>query len=1459
MSGYEKCINVNHLLRSILRIFLDVSHCFVLRVKHTELPLRNHDVSTLNEIVNHFIRILNNLIEVLIPKQWIDFDEELSFLSILSELVHIFGTSNDKNLILQEKTDGISERLREKAELLFELRTHEKKIATIQREIMSEYFQRIQDTIMDVQLLTLETIVTGEKLEFQKPLIKLIIDKTTYGDFRDTYINDNMKNSNILGLVNLNNTVDNPNTLLNVMVIVYKRNPFIFGGNSSSLTSDIFVFHFGNNMDNDYLQLELNLENKVNNTNNSSLRLFQRQPANDLIFYKFTVSNDDDVTIIFLKPQNFTVDLSTLSLFEIYISDKPYPSNSSMKDNDFQASTSVRNWDEDYGFKVFVPSGVCLKGDCYLGIKPLGVAELVQDLERNHEHNETMSPNFQLLLITTTCRSWDRAKEAWISDDCTVLEMSTINNTVCRCPGNTFSTTFVVPPNTINFLTVWGKFDPKNGAVYGSLIVLVVFYVAALLVLKREDKKDMNRAFTTGSVRTFLFGTKSTLGTLQYLRIWHDNSGKGGLQDWFLSNIEIIDLQTNEKYIFLCDKWLSLYKDDCLIDRIIVVSTVEVAKSFQFLFPKNLQINITEHHMWLSLVYRPRKTKFTRVQRLSCLLALLHLNMISNAMFYKSPSEDTSNNYVQFGGFQFSPSVLYVSLMSIIITTLPVLLLSMLFRKRKIKKCLRTDSEENKNWSGIPSKFIKEKEDGLPCCVVYVAWIFLALTVLISAFFLLLYSMEWGKEKSEEWLLSFFLSFFESIVLVDPVKVLLMAVLFATLFKTAMSEESSDISLQKLKKYSNKRILPNKYEFAVFASKILSKQEPLGEEEIIKIKEQHEQEKRVKKAVKSLVLNAVFLLAIYTISFVERDPNSYSYKNNVGNYLHTADLSSIRHIPDFVSWINNTFIPILYPEKDYTDNELDVLEKQWFADRASIRVGPAQLRQLRMKPDACPVMTIAPTYPCYKYYSIAKADTSQYCIGWDNLNPSCAEKTESDRYFTKTSWIYTSAEDIWGIPYTGEYNTYDGGGYLIKFTKDRYQARMMLNEISNFNWIDRGTRAVFVEFTLYNPNSNMFITSKYLTEFLETGGIFSTIESQAFRPVAFVSSSESGIIFFYLVFIAYLIYLFVKILNKLRQRGCFKFIKVPWNCVTLAILILGVISICLYIVRVIYAQKAMQLFHDDKLTDANQFINFNHIIIWDNVLNVVFSQVIFLSTIKLLKVLGYNRRLTQVISVISNAGYDILGFSIIFILAFFGFVILGTLLLGGELEDFKSFLYTSGTLSNSFIGKNKLSSMIKVAPVLAQVFYFVYSVCVIMTLVTICAAILNSSISDVKSTVQMETDKFGISHMIRKLVYDLFGAKLKGNKNRMELYRPGNLNEFIRNGDFSTPNVVKLIRGSFYEVDDKCNSLSKEKYRQTGDDVLGSKLDCATEDVKTAMTPRDQEKFVTDVSDKFCSIQLKFI
>ena len=47
--------------------------------------------------------------------------------------------------------------------------------------------------------------------------------------------------------------------------------------------------------------------------------------------------------------------------------------------------------------------------------------------------------------------------------------------------------------------------------------------------------------------------------------------------------------------------------------------------------------------------------------------------------------------------------------------------------------------------------------------------------------------------------------------------------------------------------------------------------------------------------------------------------------------------------------MKDSFIPAFYPIQNYAGGSLTALERQWFKDMSSIRVGPAQLRLVRMK------------------------------------------------------------------------------------------------------------------------------------------------------------------------------------------------------------------------------------------------------------------------------------------------------------------------------------------------------------------------------------------------------------------------------------------------------------------------------------------------------------------------------
>ena len=59
-----------------------------------------------------------------------------------------------------------------------------------------------------------------------------------------------------------------------------------------------------------------------------------------------------------------------------------------------------------------------------------------------------------------------------------------------------------------------------------------------------------------------------SLGLLNCIRIWHDNTGENGSSSWFLKYLIIRDLQTMEKFHFISQRWFAVEKDDgkvCLL------------------------------------------------------------------------------------------------------------------------------------------------------------------------------------------------------------------------------------------------------------------------------------------------------------------------------------------------------------------------------------------------------------------------------------------------------------------------------------------------------------------------------------------------------------------------------------------------------------------------------------------------------------------------------------------------------------------------------------------------------------------------------------------------------------------------------------------------------------------------------------------------------------------------------
>lgn len=172
------------------------------------------------------------------------------------------------------------------------------------------------------------------------------------------------------------------------------------------------------------------------------------------------------------------------------------------------------------------------------------------------------------------------------------------------------------------------------------------------------------------------------------IRIWHDNSGKGNSASWFLKYIVINEIRTNETYLFINENWLALDKADFTIDKTIPAAGQDEKTRLKYLVSKQTKKNMSENHLWFSILARPIQSAFTRLDRLTCCFVLLNITMLANILYYDVDKSSNSNG-LKVGPLSLTPEQIGIGIMTNLITFPPSFLLVQLFRRSRS----RTDSK----------------------------------------------------------------------------------------------------------------------------------------------------------------------------------------------------------------------------------------------------------------------------------------------------------------------------------------------------------------------------------------------------------------------------------------------------------------------------------------------------------------------------------------------------------------------------------------------------------------------------------------------------------------------------------------------------------------------------------------------------------------------------------------------
>jgi hypothetical protein len=156
---------------------------------------------------------------------------------------------------------------------------------------------------------------------------------------------------------------------------------------------------------------------------------------------------------------------------------------------------------------------------------------------------------------------------------------------------------------------------------------------------------------------------------------------------------------------------------------------------------------------------------------------MLFLSMVTSAMWFnqepspeeQDPETTSALRTVELGPFKLSYKQLYVGVMSSAITFLPSILIVAIFKYRKLKQEHATYSDIESDTTEVPKTEKTRRQ--LPWWTIFLAYALVGICIACGGTFTFLYSLEFGAEKTNDWLLSFVFGTIICARLLEPVKV----------------------------------------------------------------------------------------------------------------------------------------------------------------------------------------------------------------------------------------------------------------------------------------------------------------------------------------------------------------------------------------------------------------------------------------------------------------------------------------------------------------------------------------------------------------------------------------------------------------------------------------------------------------------------------------------------------------
>ena len=412
---------------------------------------------------------------------------------------------------------------------------------------------------------------------------------------------------------------------------------------------------------------------------------------------------------------------------------------------------------------------------------------------------------------------------------------------------------------------------------------------------------------------------------------------------------------------------------------------------------------------------------------------------------------------------------------------------------------------------------------------------------------------------------------------------------------------------------------------------------------------------------------------------------------------------------------------------------------------------------------------------CYDLYDFDEEDkTPANLPGWRPCSGSVEWANFSE--LCPLPWQYVPNEELRSSPSWGYFNFYDGGGYVADLGYNSSTAQAVISDLIEYGWIDRQTRVILLEFTIYNPNTGYLIISAYHFEILPTGyGYpFPKIDT------LLLTSTETGFYESYLIcqflFIMMAFVFFIIEMYKL-YRARWTYLRDVWNWVEIQVIFLSVLVVVFYIIKSKLILKLAAIVKENSFAP----VSFGEAVTWSHAETTALAIAAFFTTLKLLHVIRFNQHVSIMMSSFCVSKSLLLSYSVIFIIIFVSYAQMGKLAFGDHIHGYSS-VYNA-VFSEVIVclgGQMRFHELTGVHRFLGPLYGISFLALMSFIFMNFFVAILNNSFEDVKSKTDKQSKEFEMTDFILERVCEMLRINQRG--------KDAGHNDFVREDDIASTN-----------------------------------------------------------------------